>query len=52
MEDGGSGSSGILWFVLMLVLEMFFYGFSAAMQNYKGTDREEGGTGAACLYDG
>ncbi len=45
MEDGGSGSSGILWFVLMLVLEMFFYGFSAAMQNYKGTDREEGGTG-------
>lgn len=45
MEEGGSGSNGILWFVFMLVLEMGFYGFSAAMQNYRGTDREEGGTG-------
>ncbi len=45
MEDGGSGSNSILWFVLMLFLEMIFYGFSAAMQNRRGTDKEEGGAG-------
>ena len=45
MEDGGSGSNSILWFVLMLILEMIFYGFSAAMQNRRGTDREDGGAG-------
>lgn len=45
MEEGGSGSSGILWFALMLVLEMIFYGFSAAMQNRRGTEREDSGAG-------
>ena len=45
MEDGGSGSNSILWFVLMLILEMAFYGFSTAMQNRRGTEREDGGTG-------
>ena len=45
MEDGGSGSNSILWFVLMLILEMVFYGFSAAMQNRRGMEREDGGAG-------
>ena len=45
MEEGGSGSSSILWFALMLVLEMIFYGFSAAMQNRRGTEREDSGAG-------
>lgn len=45
MEDGGSGSNSILWFVLMLILEMVFYGFSTAMQSRRGTEREEGGAG-------
>lgn len=45
MEDGGSGSNSILWLVIMLVLEMIFYGFSAAMQNRRGTEREDGGAG-------
>ncbi len=44
MEEVGSGSS-ILWFALMLILEMSFYGFSAAMQSRRGTEREEGGAG-------
>ncbi len=44
MEDGGSGGNSILWFVVMLVMEMFFYGFSAAMQNYRIKDREDNGT--------
>lgn len=41
MEDGGSGSKSILWFLVMLVLEMIFYGFSAAMQNRRGMERED-----------
>ena len=45
MEDGGSGSSSILWFVLMLILEMVFYGFSTAMQNRRGMEREDGNAG-------
>ena len=45
MEDGGSGSNGILWFVVMLILEMAFYGFSTAMQNRRGMDREDGTAG-------
>lgn len=45
MDEVGSGSSSILWFVFMLVLEMIFYGFSAAMQSRRGTEKEEGGTG-------
>ncbi len=45
MEEVGSGSSGIAWFVLMLVLEIIFYGFSTAMQNRRGTDREDGSAG-------
>lgn len=43
MEEVGSGSNGVLWFLFMLVLEMIFYGFSTAMQNYRGNDREDGG---------
>ena len=45
MEDGGSGSNSILWFLVMLVLEMVFYGFSAAMQNRRGTEREDSAAG-------
>lgn len=45
MEDGGSGSNSILWFLLMLILEMVFYGFSAAMQNCRGTEKEDSGAG-------
>ncbi len=45
MEEVGSGSSSIVWFALMLILEMSFYGFSAAMQSRRGTEREEGGAG-------
>ena len=45
MEEVGSGSSSILWFVFMLVLEMIFYGFSTAMQSRRGTEIEEGSTG-------
>ncbi|MCM1268397.1 MAG: hemolysin family protein [Bacteroidales bacterium] len=45
MDDGGSGSSGILWFVVMLALEMIFYGFSAAMQNHRGVEKEDNGAG-------
>lgn len=45
MDDGGSGSNGILWFVVMLALEMMFYGFSAAMQNHRNVEKEENNTG-------
>lgn len=45
MDDGGSGSSSILWFIVMLAFEMIFYGFSAAMQNYRSVEKEENGTG-------
>ncbi|MDE6213982.1 MAG: hypothetical protein K2M70_10980, partial [Lachnospiraceae bacterium] len=45
MEDGGSGSNSILWFLVMLVLEMVFYGFSAAMQNRRGVEREDSAAG-------
>lgn len=45
MDDGGSGSNSILWFVFMLVLEMMFYGFSAAMQNRRGLEREDNSAG-------
>lgn len=45
MDDGGSGSSGFLWFIVMLALEMIFYGFSAAMQNHRSIEREENSTG-------
>lgn len=45
MDDGGSGSSSILWFFVMLALEMIFYGFSAAMQNYRSVEKEDNGTG-------
>ncbi|MDE7177157.1 MAG: hemolysin family protein [Lachnospiraceae bacterium] len=44
MDDGGSGSSGILWFVIMLALEMIFYGFSAAMQNHRIIEKEDNGS--------
>lgn len=45
MEDGASGSNSILWFIVMLILEMIFYGFSSAMQNRKVIDREENDEG-------
>lgn len=52
MEDGASGSSSILWFFVMLILEMIFYGFSSAMQTYRGVDREESGEGEESLQPG
>ena len=45
MDDGGSGSNGILWFVVMLALEMIFYGFSAAMQNHRIVEKEDNNSG-------
>ena len=39
MDDGGSGS--IIWFIVLLLLEMLFYGFGSALQNRKGADKEE-----------
>lgn len=45
MEDGAPGSNSILWFLVMLILEMIFYGFSSAMQNRKVIEREESGEG-------
>ena len=44
MDDGGSGSNGILWFVVMLALEMICYGFSAAMQNHRIIEKEDNGS--------
>ena len=41
MEDGASGSNSIVWFLVMLILEMIFYGFSSAMQNRKVIERED-----------
>ncbi len=45
MEEVGSGSSGIAWFVLMLVLEIIFYGFSTAMQKRRLTVRKRNRSG-------
>ncbi|MCM1122927.1 MAG: hemolysin family protein [Eubacterium sp.] len=39
MDDGGAGS--IIWFVILLLLEMLFYGFGSAFSNVKGADKEE-----------
>lgn len=39
MDDGGSGS--IIWFILLLLLEMLFYGFGSAFRNMKSADKEE-----------
>lgn len=41
MDDGGASSSSIIGFIVLLILEMIFYGFSSAMQNRKGIDVEE-----------
>jgi putative hemolysin len=41
MDDGGASCSFIIFLVLLL-LEMVFYGFSSAMQNRRATDAEEG----------
>lgn len=47
MDDGVAGS--IIWFLVLLLLEMLFYGFGSAFGNMKGaekeeTDREEAGS--------
>ncbi len=39
MDDGVAGS--IIWFVILLLLEMMFYGFDSALQNMKALDKEE-----------
>lgn len=39
MDDGVSGS--IVWFILLLLLEMLFYGFGSAFSNWKGAEKEE-----------
>ena len=39
MDDGASGS--IVWFILLLLLEMLFYGFGSALSNMKGADKDE-----------
>lgn len=41
MDDGGASSSSIIGFIVLLILEMIFYGFSSAMQNRRGTDAED-----------
>lgn len=40
MDDGGSSSS-MIGFIVLLILEMIFYGFSSAMQNRKVIESEE-----------
>ena len=39
MDDGVAGS--IIWFVILLLLEMMFYGFDSALLNMKTSDKEE-----------
>lgn len=39
MDDGVSSS--IIWFVVLLLLEMLFYGFDSALQNMKALDKDE-----------
>ncbi len=41
MDDGGANSGSIAGFIVLLILEMVFYGFSSAMQNRKITEAEE-----------
>lgn len=41
MDDGVAGS--IVWFVILLLLEMLFYGFGSAFGSIKGTEKEEPG---------
>ncbi len=38
-DDGVSGS--IIWFLVLLLLEMLFHCFDSALQNLRGTDKEE-----------
>lgn len=39
MDDGVAGS--IIWFIILLLLEMLFYGFGSAFNNMKGDEKEE-----------
>lgn len=39
MDDGVAGS--IIWFVILLLLEMLFYGFGSAFSNIRGAEKEE-----------
>ncbi|MDE6388894.1 MAG: hemolysin family protein [Lachnospiraceae bacterium] len=39
MDDGVAGS--IIWFMILLLLEMLFYGFGSAFSNMKGAEKEE-----------
>ena len=41
MDDAGAGSNSILWFIVLLLLEVMFYGFSSAIQNFRVTEKEE-----------
>ena len=52
MEDGASGSNSIIWFLVMLIVEMMFYGFSSAMQNRKVIEREENDDGEETAQTG
>ena len=40
MDDGVAGS--IIWFVILLFLEMVFYGFGSAFGNIKSAEKDEG----------
>ena len=52
MEDGASGSNSIIWFLVMLIVEMMFYGFSSAMKNRKVIEREENDDGEETAQSG
>lgn len=52
MEDGASGSNSIIWFLVMLLLEMIFYGFSSAMQNRKVIEKEDNGDSEESVQTG
>ena len=39
MDDGVAGS--IIWFIILLLLEMLFYSFGSAFQNVKGAEKDE-----------
>lgn len=40
MDDGVAGS--IIWFIILLFLEMVFYGFGSAFGNIKSAEKDEG----------
>lgn len=51
MDDSGAGGS-MIGFIILLLLEMVFYGFSSAMQNQKGLEADDQDAGEGVLSGG